>query len=134
MYRYNQFDALEYGTVVAISAVIAVFGFLWGLGFGLGAVSLAFIVQSSKQQSVLSSLSGVVVKSNMHRTKSQKKKLTKFCARHRVCVIQLQVPFRIEYRYSIQCCVIIVLKSILLLCLGVQKADALFECVLNCER
>ena len=106
---YRQFDALEYSTVVMISAVIALFGFLWGwvgqgragqgragragrgragqgradtqtrnliedsfsclpyhkptihttrLAFGLGAVSFAFIVQISKQQSVLSSLTG----------------------------------------------------------------------------
>jgi hypothetical protein len=87
---YNEFDRFEYGTVVAITVVIAVGGFMNGIAFGLIAVCATFILQSSKQVSVRGTLAGAAVRSNAFRNAQQRTQMHTMCAHQRMCVVQLQ--------------------------------------------
>jgi hypothetical protein len=87
---YNEFDRFEYGTVVAITVVIAVGGFMNGIAFGLIAVCATFILQSSKQVSVRGTLAGAAVRSNAFRNAQQRNQMHTMYAAQRICVVQLQ--------------------------------------------
>ncbi len=83
--RLSRFD---YGLVIAIIVIIAVFGFLPGVGVGIMAATILFAFNYSRINVVKTELSGIVFRSNVQRSYREEKLLQELGGQ--IAILRLQ--------------------------------------------
>lgn len=81
-------DAFEYASVVIITVVIAIQGFVMGIAAGLVLACATFVIQASRSTVVKATFAGENARSNTAYGPHQRRKLEK--SKRKIQVIQLQ--------------------------------------------